>query len=211
MLGGKKVKVNGIAGAMGFVLSFIVGIISGGSFLMVLLRAFIFGAFFFVFMEVSQRLIGTFLPELLNPDEDASSTAHEAPGSRVDISVEAETDKERTDLFDVSIPPEQKDLASRGDTFIADGGGDLDQEHKKDYTQQKEVEVDNPTGFVPSAPGSMDITQEIAEMDPLFSTNEVIPKVAPSKAQSNSRVPNMRENLDPRKMASAIQTILKQE
>lgn len=211
MLGGKKVKVNGMAGGMGFVLSFIVGIISGGSFLIVLLRAFIFGACFFVFMEISQRLIGAFLPELLNPDEDTSSAAYDAPGSRVDISVEDETDKERADLFDVSISPEQKDLASRGDAFIAAGGGSLDQEQKKDYTQQKGGGVDDPTGFVPSVPGSTDSVQEMAERDPFFSTNEVIPEVTSSKAKSTSRAPSMKENLDPRKMASAIQTILKQE
>ena len=197
MLGGKKVKVNAIAGGIGFVLSFIVGIISGGSFLMVLLRAFIFGALFFVFIEVSQRLIGTFLPELLNPDADAASVAGEAPGSRIDIYVEDDVDQENTDLFEVS--------------------GTLDQERKKDYTQQKGGEVD-PAGFVPSAPWATDLAQGMdgaVGTDALFSIPEAIPENIPeaasSKAQHTSRVPSTGKNLDPKKMASAIQTILKQE
>jgi hypothetical protein len=197
VLGGKKVKVNGIAGGIGFVLSCIVGIISGGSFLMVLLRAVIFGALFFVFIEVSQRLIGTFLPELLNPDADAASAAGEAPGSRIDISVEDDVDQENTDLFEVS--------------------GTLDQERKKDYTQQKGEGVD-PAGFVPSAPWAKDLAQGMdgaVGRDPLFSIHEAIPENIPeaasSKAQHTSRVPSRGENLDPKKMASAIQTILKQE
>ncbi|MDR2798096.1 MAG: CPP1-like family protein [Treponema sp.] len=211
MLGGKKIKVNGIAGGIGLVLSFIVGIISGGSLLIVLVRAFIFGVLFFVFMAVSQWLISTFLPELLNPD--ASSVANESPGSRVDISVEDETDTDKTDLFETPVSFERKDVAGKGDAFTDDGGA-LDQEYKKDYTQQKGVEVD-PTGFVPSAPWSKDLAQEMVGTDPLFLTNDAmpgnIPEVASGKAQNNSSLQSTRENLDPKKMASAIQTILKQE
>jgi hypothetical protein len=208
----KKIKVNGIAGVVGFVLSFIVGIISGGNLLIVLLRALIFGVLFFVFMEIFQRLISTFLPELLNPDADVSSVAGEVPGSRVDISVE---DK-KGDLFDVSGALEQNDLASRGESF-ADDVEALDQNHKKDYTQQKEVEAD-PTSFVPSAPWSKDQVQGMdgaVGRDPWFSTDAAIPgnlpRVALSTGQNNSNVQSTGKNLDPKKMASAIQTILKQE
>lgn len=214
MLEKKKVKVNGIAGGIGFVLSFIVGIISGGSFLIVLLRAFIFGALFFVFIEVSQRLIGTFLPELLNPDADPSPVTGEAPGSRIDISVEDESDQEKTDVFENSGSLDQKD--PRSDAFT-DEGGALDQEHKKDYTQQKGAEGD-PAGFVPSAPWSKNLAHGIdgaVGTDTLFSIHEAIPgnipEVASSKAQYTSMVQSTGAHLDPKKMASAIQTILKQE
>jgi hypothetical protein len=217
VLGEKKVRVKGIAGGIGFILSCIIGLISGGSVLIVLVRAFIFGVFFFVFIEISQRLIGAFLPELLNPDADASSVTSNAPGSRVDISVEDETDtdKERIDLFETSGALLEQ-IASKKDSFTDDEES-LDQEHKKEYTQQKGVAVD-PAGFVPSAPWSKDLAQGmdgVVGTNPLFSTDEAIPGnipgVASGRAQNASGLQSRGEHLDPKKMASAIQTILKQE
>ncbi|MDR2633482.1 MAG: hypothetical protein LBC51_07660 [Treponema sp.] len=216
MLRGKKIKANSIAGGIGFVLSFIIGIISGGNVLIVFLRALIFGVIFFVFMEIFQRLISTFLPELLNPNADVSSRADEAPGSRVDISVEDEKDGGKTDLFDVSGSLKQKNLSGRSGSF-ADTVEALDQNHKKDYTQQRETVVDT-AGFVPSAPWSTDVAREMDRAvgrDTLFSTEAAIPgnrpQAASSTAQHTSSLQSTGKNLDPRKMASAIQTILKQE
>ncbi|MDR1302024.1 MAG: hypothetical protein LBK43_06095 [Treponema sp.] len=208
MLLEKTIKVNSIAGGIGFILSLIVGIISGGSFLMVLIRALSFGVIFFVFMEIFQRLIGTFLPELLNPS--ASSEAKDAPGSRVDISVE---DGEKTDLFQVSEPSAQEYPAHPTGSF-ADDVGTLDQLHEKDYTQREGVEG-APSGFVPEAPLSKAVTQGTdGGADPFFSTDTSIPGNVLAKPSSSAQDTNRsysKKNLDPLKMASAIQTILKQE
>jgi hypothetical protein len=210
MLLEKTIKINSIAGGIGFILSLIVGIISGGSFLIVLIRALSFGVIFFVFMEVFQRLIGTFLPELLSPDVGASPVAKAAPGSRVDISVE---DGERTDLFQVAGSSERESPAHHNGSFAEDVGT-LDQFREKDYTQRERGEGDS-SGFVPSAPLSKDVAQGTnAIADPFFSTDNAIPDnvlVGPSSnARDTNRSHSKEKNIDPIKMASAIQTILKQ-
>ncbi|MDR2537991.1 MAG: hypothetical protein LBC46_06775 [Treponema sp.] len=85
-----NIKVSGFIGISAFILSFLIGFVSGGSILMVLLRAGILGAGFFVLVTCAQFLLHQFLPELII-DEVAVDTAT-APGSKLDISVDDTSD-----------------------------------------------------------------------------------------------------------------------
>ena len=88
-----------ILGSIGFVLSLLVGIISGASFPLVLIRPLIFTAVFFVLGLGLWLLINHFLPELLFSDPEGVSErdfAGENPGSRVNISL---GDDELPDMY----------------------------------------------------------------------------------------------------------------
>ncbi|MDR1956129.1 MAG: hypothetical protein LBQ30_04670 [Treponema sp.] len=201
----RKVKVNGIAGGVGFMLSLLIGLISGGGFLIVLIRALGFGVGFLVLTEIFQRLISTFLPELLNPDAPESTVRRDAPGSRVDISVEDTEHEKSTDWFD---------KVTQGNDASPTSNAELDQDHGKDYTQEERTEAvpGAPFGFVPSAPVPADSLFAAAaqRVDPFLATADQDGAEASKKAQNPGKELITGKNLDPRKMASAIQTILKQ-
>jgi hypothetical protein len=212
VLEGKKVKVNGIAGGVGLVLSGIIGIVSGGNVLLVFMRAFIFGVLFFVFAEIVQRLIDAFLPELLTPVVGVGEEARETPGSRIDISVGDENDKESFDISDV-LGLKNPAQAKESPADAAEGAKDvMDQPDKKDYTQHKEAE-DEPPRFVPAMPLAKNPAPEMredVEKDPLFAVPESSGKPASGAGKApGGGMPG--KNMDPKQMASAIQTILKQE
>jgi hypothetical protein len=81
-----NLKWSAIAGGFGLAASLLVGIISGAGFPLVLVRAAVFGAGFFLLAGVSWFLINNFIPELLEPGAGTGESG-EFPGSRVDISV----------------------------------------------------------------------------------------------------------------------------
>jgi hypothetical protein len=95
-----NVKWSAVAGGIGFILSLLVGLISGVDFPSLLIRAFVFAVIFFAFAAVIWFLINNFIPELLSPQtEEAGEIDNEngdfpskfsaaRPGSRVNISVD---------------------------------------------------------------------------------------------------------------------------
>jgi hypothetical protein len=82
-----NLKLSGIAAAVGFVLSLLVGIFSGGALGISLLRAVSFGMAFFILSSVIWVSINRFLPDLLIPREEEPLMTGLETGSRVDISV----------------------------------------------------------------------------------------------------------------------------
>jgi hypothetical protein len=80
-------KLGGIAGAAGFVLSLLIGLLSGGAFSVSLMRAIFFGMVFFILSNVIWMFINRFLPELLMPAEEEPLMTGLETGSRVNISV----------------------------------------------------------------------------------------------------------------------------
>ncbi|AEF86173.1 hypothetical protein TREPR_2846 [Treponema primitia ZAS-2] len=72
-------KISGIAGGIGFLLSILIGIISGAGLGIVFIRAFIFGGAFFILVTIVYAAINMYLPDLLK--------ASNAPGSQIDISI----------------------------------------------------------------------------------------------------------------------------
>jgi hypothetical protein len=102
-----NLKLSGIAAAAGFVLSLLIGALSGGDPGISLLRAAFFGLVFFILAGLSWLFINRFLPELLLPPEEEPLMTGLETGSRVDISV---GDDEAP--IDAALPPEG---ASRGE------------------------------------------------------------------------------------------------
>jgi hypothetical protein len=80
-------KLSGIAAAAGFVLSLLIGVLSGGDPGVSLLRAVFFGVIFFLLAGVIWLFINRFLPELLLPPEEEPLMTGLETGSRVNISV----------------------------------------------------------------------------------------------------------------------------
>ncbi|MDR1106514.1 MAG: hypothetical protein LBL44_09175 [Treponema sp.] len=79
-----NLKWCAVPGGGGFLLSFLVALISGAGFPALLVRPLVFGAAFFVLGGGIWLLVNRFVPDLLLPGEDPEENA---PGSRVDISV----------------------------------------------------------------------------------------------------------------------------
>jgi hypothetical protein len=100
-------KLSGIAAAAGFVLSLLIGVLSGGALSISLLRALFFGMIFFILASVVWLFINRFLPELLLPPEEEPLMTGLETGSRVDISVGDDMP------INAAVPPED------------DAGGDL--------------------------------------------------------------------------------------
>lgn len=84
-------KLPAISASIGFLLSFLVGIASGASFLSVLLRALAMGIMFGVFAVVARYLIERFLPEL--GEGVSSEPDDQGTGGVVDITI-GETGKD---------------------------------------------------------------------------------------------------------------------
>ena len=91
-----SVKASMIAAIIAFVLSFFTGLISGGGFLIVLLRALMFAAIFFALAAGFYILIRTFLPDFLQDEAQAPAQGEYNPlGVNVDISVGDESEENR--------------------------------------------------------------------------------------------------------------------
>jgi hypothetical protein len=146
-----NIKWSVIAGIFGLVMSFLVGLISGAGFPMVLIRAFIFGASFFLLAAALWFLVNNFVPELLEsgPSLGGSGGAGENPGSRVDISLGDEPGSALPDLYRDSGGDEVGNIADliSGKTGQVNGSG-MDQNREDGYTQN-----DGKAAFQPESRG----------------------------------------------------------
>lgn len=228
-------------------LSVLIGMISGGGFLIVLLRALICGIVFFALVSGVYILIGIFLPELLELGQDEESKDEEnAPGSHVDISVQdeesegasatpepeqeknEETDKDKALKEAVATAFNMKESAS-------DEAAGLDQNLKKEYTKEEgtqEIPAEAPetpppetpkpaTQDAPASPvkpppppeaepwegtvGSVSIEDEVKQKSPGSEKAQGTGKAQKHEIKMDPK------KMDPQKMASTIQTMLKQE
>ncbi|MDR1324779.1 MAG: hypothetical protein LBK00_01945 [Treponema sp.] len=184
-----NIKVSGVTAIGALILSFLIGFVSGGSILMVLLRAGILGAGFFVLVTCAQFLLHQFLPEL-TVDKAAASTA---PGSRLDISVDDTSDDDSLAAL----------LVSAGvDTGKSDGADskttdkpDLDQDEALRYNDN--LESKDHSDDLPNLAVSDDEQDRKLESDhPAF-----------NKQHGDA---NPAKNYSPKDLASAITTMLKQ-
>ena len=173
-----NIKLSSIVAVIAFVLSFLTGIISGGSFFIVLIRALICGVAFSALITGMRLLIVLFLPELFQSDEKEDA-GENAVGTNVDISVE--DNGENSNSFKES----NANVSNAKDAT-------MDQSHEKAYTNKVEAEG-----------------------------NSIKPSAIPNTRQESPATPNVgnKQNkgktidtskMDPKKMASAIQTMLKQ-
>jgi hypothetical protein len=244
-----NVKISSIVAGAAFILSVLIGMISGGSFLIVLLRALICGIVFFALVAGLYVLIGIFLPELLQLGQDEESGDEEnAPGSHVDISVQdeesegapanpepekdknKETDKDKALKEAVAAAFNMKESAS-------DEAAGLDQNLKKEYTKEEgtqEIPAEAPEAPPPETPKSATQDAPASPVKPpeapppaaepweesvgSVSIEDEVKQKSPGseKAQSTGKAQKNEikmdpKKMDPQKMASTIQTMLKQE
>ncbi|MDR2630238.1 MAG: hypothetical protein LBC60_04880 [Spirochaetaceae bacterium] len=209
-------KLSGIAAGIAFVLSLLIGLISGAG-ILALVRAFILGAIFFILSAGVYRLILHFLPELLESPQDEEDVL--PSGSMVDISLEAEPGEEPADTGEHT--PE----GSSGISSFENPSG-LDQKENIEYTNQGGMDKNPPIRGEESAPSpdSVDLGDELPDLESLsaaFSpggrgSNEDLSEFIISSDDSTGRKSgdksdDLNSDFSTHDMASAIQTILKRE
>jgi hypothetical protein len=188
-----NIKASGVTAIGAFVFSFLIGLVSGGDLLMVLLRAGILGVGFFVLVICVQFLVHHFLPELTAGE---SAVADAPPGSKLDISVDDTSDDDSLAalLASAGVDTGQDDAAADSKTTgapVLDQGGAL---QYSDNLENKEH-----FGGLPDLPVSDDEQDRDIEEEsdhPAF-TNK------PNNV-------NPAKNYSPKDLASAITTMLKQ-
>jgi hypothetical protein len=201
-------KVLAFAGGAGFILSLLIGMISGAGFLMALIRALIFAALFAGMAAGASWLIVHFLPELIEA-EDAEVNV---PGSRVNISVEGDVPEDGLD--------------PNADSF---GGNVLGLDHGAEtgYTEGKDESVPafgaaaETASTVPAVPTASDQGEEADAVDvlpDLEAMSEVFLPPAgeeelssPQRSVAGNRPENLEGDFNAKEMAAAIRTILKRE
>jgi hypothetical protein len=223
-------KVSGIAAGAAFIVSLLLGIFSGSGVLVLLLRAFGFGVFFFVLSCLVFWLVGQFMPELLSGSDDL----FDAPGSRVNISVgsgpvegafpPADTDEvdnidsRVAQVFPGRLPVQAADDKADSPPSTAEA---LDQDEETAYNRKGSVSAEEISGKETGR--NSDKADLIPDFDTLseaflpdsgpespepviFDTPE--PKKSHSGVSANQ---GFAGDFNPKELAQAIQTVLKKD
>ncbi|MDR3167727.1 MAG: hypothetical protein LBT93_07270 [Treponema sp.] len=217
-----NIKASAIAAGAAFCLSFLVGIIRGAASLVVLIRALVFGGFFFVLFGGIYILIKQFLPELLSEEETEF-----IPGSQVNISLEDPENGAVSDLFngeDREISGEEGDVSDPADRDIPENPIGLDQNGEDDYTNNRKEEADFSNSGIPSGElaalppdsGSVDVLPELDSLERTFTSDagegaEETADYTSVKQPLKSKSSTTAGDYNPKDLASALQTILKRE
>lgn len=234
-------KISAIAAGAAFILSFLIGIISGAGFVYILVRALIFAAVFFVLASLAYWLVTQFIPELMNGENpDTERAGDQALGQNVDLSVDDEHDisyraasgpdagaetEETESIMDNEKNDEDADILDTevGDNPAAAGtfSSPLDQNDIEGYTDN-DVSESEKTGASPALP--LDVVEDVDALPDLESMSDSF--ISPigeesenddAKADTVSLYSGTKTSrssdgsFDPREMASAIQTILKRD
>jgi hypothetical protein len=192
-----NIRLSGIAGALAFILSLLLGIISGTRIPVVLLRALIFAAAFAVLSGGIYVLISLYLPDLLTHRDNSLGGIQDSPGSNVDISVDDADEEglstgyfqdgdEKTTEFGENQGLSDENL----DTLSGDG---LDQNGEDGYTMGGDTRaagleplaLDSSSGTSdPDASVSEAPTEELPDFDRMASAFEGAADGVPGGAQT---------------------------
>jgi len=223
-------KMSAAAALAAFLLSFIVGVVSGAGFLIVLIRALVFAVAFFGLSAAAFALASRFLPELLDGSASEGEASEEdvGIGSRVDLSVGDERDDQgiayaqEAEASDLVDDAESETVGSGGYEDGSEIPAGLDQGGEDGYTDRG-IGSDSPGERVsPALPSGtledVDILPDLEGMTDSFVST--IAEEADAYASAPSGVSSSRESrvpdgsggsFDARELASAIQTILKRD
>jgi hypothetical protein len=216
-------KISGMFAGAGFVLSFVVGLVSGAHFPLILIRACVFAAIFFALSSAAYGAMQLYLPELFAGDSDAVPTL----GAQVDISV-----GDDDGVGDISL-----ESAGLGDDGLSEflenpgnsGGDTLDHQDEAVYTGEGILEEmrGSPQAALPGAgdfsSGDVDSVDTLPDLDSIsgaFGSASVpagggVAAVAPANSfggmGGRATAKGLDEEFNVKEMASAIQTILKRE
>jgi hypothetical protein len=216
-------KISGAFAAAGFVLSFLVGLLTGARFPLILIRAFIFAAAFFALASAGYGAIQLYLPELLSGTNDAP-----ALGSQVDISVGDDDEAGGISLESGILGDDLNEFMENPGNS---GGDTLDQTGEAVYTGEGMVGKipGSARPALPEDPGfsgdtdSVDMLPDLDAMSGAFSAEAVpagsgvegaaaaLPSSSLSGLGGPSKAQGLGEDFNVKEMASAIQTILKRE
>jgi hypothetical protein len=224
-------KLSGIAAGIGFVFSFLLGIITGAGLPLLLIRAVIFAALFFVLVSIGYGAISMYLPELLD-----NSVEEPGFGSQVDISIGDDEDQDsgislETESFGDGLNEFTENPGNSGENRDSLPGNTLDHKSEDGYTEKRGLEdaprplqAALPTELHFSADGvdSVDVLPDLDSMSGAFSAGSVsrggesTVGVSPGEpfdhaGKISSEKTELAGDFNVQEMASAIQTILKRE
>jgi hypothetical protein len=228
------VKTSGIIAGGAFLLSFLVGLIGGAGFPMILVRALVFAMLFFVLSGIIHLVMERFLIDVpVAIDGDVQPA-----GSYVDISVADASDAEPSEIAEItdSVPAGIGEVARSTKTgaVSADALEDdllsgallaspLDQETKTGYTETTDSGADSLATHPPSdevaelfANTAMPLKNgKLPDMESMADTfvekGEEELFRSPSRKRAGKITEVLGKNYDPIKLAGAIKTVLQQK
>ncbi|MDR2096501.1 MAG: hypothetical protein LBP76_13445 [Treponema sp.] len=176
-------RINGIIAGLAFIISVLVGSLSGGAFLIVLLRALIFAVVFFVIAAGINLAVSRFLPELLDMNDN------DRPGSHIDVTVEDEDNP-------IALPDEDSegDVDNIGE-LVGESGGEGEGSFEN---------IMEGTGLDRPGKNGYTVNTEAGE-DTSFSDNKSIdPHASPLTDKQAMSKPNIRTSADVQDFQPAI-------
>jgi hypothetical protein len=219
-----NLKLSALAGGGGFIVSLLVGILSGGGFPIVLIRAFIIGAVFFVLAALIWLLINNFIPELLYTGTGDSDSG-EIPGSRIDISVGDGQETALPEMFSISGGDEVGNIT---DLFAARpapaNSPGMDQKREDGYTNTSGADFQSEP-LRPSAAGlpagrdlgSGEVLPDLDAMAEDFMSTGENPAEGetgispPERKPAGNKPQNLQGDFHPKELAAAIRTAISKE
>jgi hypothetical protein len=223
-------KAGGIAAGAAFVVSLLLGLVSGSGFPVLLLRALGFGVLFFVLFCLVFWLLGQFAPELLSGSDDL----FDAPGSRVNISVGSgpiegafpSGDSDEVDNIDGGAarafpgrPPVQ---ANENADFAVPAAEALDQDDEEGYNKKEPLSAEEVSGRGTGRnSGGADLIPDFDTLSEAFLPDSgpespeepaVFDMPEPKKTGSGASASRgFSGDFDPKELAQAIKTVLKKD
>ena len=230
-------RISGIVAICAFILSFLVGIISGVGFGWSILRALLFAIVFFVLTSLVYYLLNLFVPELVElgkNHKDQESDGMLSPGSTINISVGNEEDASFNDRFaenNRNFEKNSDEFEENGyteDSISLENSLGLDQKAEEEYTDKREVikernEETDAREMVPAVPGdNSDMVDELPDLETMSGVFSLDPNGENGESGegdfTSPGIPSVRSSqskaasdgdFNAKEMASAIQTILK--
>ncbi len=233
-------KLGFVAAGSAFLLSVLVGLVSGAGFLAVIVRAVFFAALFFGLFFGGRVLVSRFLPELVGQSGEESPESEEGLGSRIDVVVgdeeagivaaagdpgdriraRADAEAEEAEEIEAFMP---NDFAAEKADAAESAGLDLGSEGRYTETQNATGAFGPPRGkraepaLPPGLIDDVDVLPDLDSMSDSFvsplmeDATEGSSGEPASRSYSAPRAAETGGDFDPREMAAAIQTILKRD
>ena len=235
-----NLKASGIAAGIAFILSLIIGMISRASFSILILRALVFSAFFFIISGLIRIVISRFLPELLE-EGSMDNKAAPRPGSRINITEGDDYYKELTPEYPKpSVTGAQPDdseeglgniselLGRSGLGFVDSPGTGMDQNGLDGYNNEGVVEIPPATspskepvdGDFGDNPASVDVLPDLESMAGAFSpasghgdseTTEYSVSAPAKKPSLMDKAPEWSGDFNAKELAAGLRTIINKE
>jgi hypothetical protein len=211
-----NLKISASFAGVGFVLSFLVGLVTGAGFPLLLIRALIFAGVFFALSSAGYGVIRMYLPDLF----DKTAVNEPILGAQVDISVGDEegsgdispsSGDELHEFFENPGNSGEDSLDQTGEAVYTDGG------MVEEIQEPSKPALPEGLGFVEDA-GSVDTLPDLEFISGAFNTGS-IPQggsgdagVSPASSSGDqNKAKGLDGNFNVTEMASAIQTILRRE